>query len=142
MLRVGTTLIRKFTMSLSALAQIPEVDIDATGVFKYILVKLEAANDGDKADKLLVRGYAECNYHTDINDIVTEYLQKMKEKGELTEWSTKVLGGGRLIHDSPNKTIKVYGYSQGYGKADHATTVKLLKQVYSDYDISWSDEGY
>ncbi|KAF2894350.1 hypothetical protein ILUMI_11828 [Ignelater luminosus] len=147
-LNLNYSMIRSFnclrgliTMSTSGLMKVPEVDIDATGVFKYILIKL--TSPGEKGtDRLLVRGYGICNFHSDINDMVTKELQKMKEKGDLPEWSTKVLGGGRIIHDAPNKTIKVYGYSQGYGKADHAKTVDLLKKVYEDYDISWSDEGY
>lgn len=48
----------------------------------------------------------------DINDKLTEELQKYKTNGTLKDWSTKVLGGGRIILDSPNRNIKVYGYSQ------------------------------
>lgn len=50
----------------SALNKVPEVDVDATGVFKYILVKLTIPNKesgGESETKLLVRGYAGCNYH-------------------------------------------------------------------------------
>lgn len=37
----------------------------------------------------------------------------------------------------------MYGYSQGYGKADHSITCELLKKAYPNYeDIKWSDEGY
>lgn len=52
------------------------------------------------------------------------------------------IGGGRINHDAANKKIHVYGYSQGYGKADHEITAKLLKDTYKDYTISISDEGY
>ncbi|KAF5302690.1 hypothetical protein FQR65_LT08432 [Abscondita terminalis] len=136
-MRIG--FIRKF-VSMASISKVPEVDIDASGVFKYILMELRGASADEK--KLLVRGYAVGNYHADINDMVTEEFTKLQEKGELPKWNTKVLGGGRIIHDSSNKTIKVYGYSQAYGKADHATTVELLRKVYDDYNISWSDEGY
>ncbi|KAK5650563.1 hypothetical protein RI129_001592 [Pyrocoelia pectoralis] len=134
------SLIRRFISMASTILNVPEVDIDPTGVFKYILLELRGGSPDDK--KILVRGYGVCNYHVDVNDMVTDELQKLKLKGEVDQWNTKVLGGGRIIHDSSNKTIKVYGYSQAYGKADHATTVELLRKVYSDYDISWSDEGY
>jgi phosphohistidine phosphatase len=33
-------------------------------------------------------------------------------------------------------------FFQGYGKADHTISVELLKKVYPDYEITWSDEGY
>lgn len=48
----------------------------------------------------------------DINDKVTEQLQKLKSDGTLKDWRAKVLGGGRIAHDATSKTIKVYGYSQ------------------------------
>ena len=38
--------------------------------------------------------------------------------------------------------LKVYGYSMGFGKANHARTVEILQIKYKDYKIEWSDEGY
>ncbi|XP_033229133.1 sex-regulated protein janus-A-like [Belonocnema kinseyi] len=71
----------------------------------------------------------------DIYDEVEEVLKKLQLK-------SKCLGGGRINHDAENKTIKVYGYSQGFGKADHKVSVNLIKKKYPDYEITWSDEGY
>ena len=48
----------------------------------------------------------------------------------------------RIIHKPGEKYIKVYGYSMGFGKADHARTVEKIKQKYADYRVEWSDEGY
>ena len=42
-----------------ACQSIPAVDIDASGVFKYILIKAL----GTAASKTLVRGYGRCEYH-------------------------------------------------------------------------------
>ena len=39
---------------------VPEVDIDPSGVFKYILIKLHRS-EGDP--KYIVRGYARHEYH-------------------------------------------------------------------------------
>lgn len=44
-------------------SKIPEVDIDPSGVFKYILIKLDVQEDSDKITADVVRGYAECGYH-------------------------------------------------------------------------------
>jgi phosphohistidine phosphatase len=53
------------------------------------------------------------------------------------------VGGGRIKHSLDEKTIKVYGYSQGYGLADHAITVEILKKKYPDYkSITFSNDGY
>ena len=51
-------------------------------------------------------------------------------------------GGGRIEHDEAQKKISVYGYSQGYGRADHTLTVKILEQEFPDYSITWTNEGY
>ena len=37
---------------------------------------------------------------------------------------------------------QVYGYSMGFGKANHERSVDILKKQYPDYTIEWSDEGY
>lgn len=123
--------------------KVPDVDIDASGIFKYILIKLTVPNqDGKIADKMIVRGYAECPYHADIYDRVTSELQKLKAAATIRDWRMNVLGGGRISHDLASKRIKVYGYSQGYGKADHQIAVDILKRQYPDYTVDWSDEGY
>lgn len=38
----------------------------------------------------------------------------------------------------------IYGYSQGYGRADHALTKEILENsgIYEDYTITWTNEGY
>ncbi|XP_023311894.1 14 kDa phosphohistidine phosphatase-like [Anoplophora glabripennis] len=130
-------------MSSTLIPQVKDVDIDPSGVFKYILIKVTSPNsDGQLEDKLIVRGYAECPYHSDINDKVTGELQQLKASKAIRDWRSKVLGGGRINHDAEAKDIKVYGYSQGYGKADHQLTVDILKKQYPDYNVGFSDEGY
>ena len=47
-------------MSTSSLAKIADVDIDADGVFKYILIKVK---DKDDVSKMIVRGYNWAQYH-------------------------------------------------------------------------------
>ncbi|XP_074029008.1 14 kDa phosphohistidine phosphatase [Leptinotarsa decemlineata] len=130
-------------MASSVIGQVKDVDIDPNGVFKYILIKITSPNaEGKLEDKLIVRGYAECPYHADINDKVTSELQALKASKVIRDWRSKVLGGGRISHDPESKQIKVYGYSQGYGKADHQVSVDILKKTYPDYEINFSDEGY
>ncbi|GLV38021.1 janus A [Carabus blaptoides fortunei] len=124
------------TMSVQSLGQVADVDIDPAGVFKYILIKVYATEvDGVEPEKMIVRGYKECPFHADIYDKVTPDIQKLG-------LDTECVGGGRINHDPDAKNIKVYGYSQGYGKADHSLSVVVLKKTYPDYDISWTDDGY
>ena len=88
-----------------------------------------------ETSKLLVRGYNWAEYHADIYDPTEE---KLREKG----LDAQCLGGGRILHKPQEKHIKVYGYSVGFGRADHTKTVELLKAHYPDYQIEWTNEGY
>ncbi|XP_011302384.1 14 kDa phosphohistidine phosphatase isoform X2 [Fopius arisanus] len=114
---------------------IADVDIDPNGVFKYILVQVH--DDNNKQSKPIVRGYARCQWHADIYDEIGNELAKYRPGVD-----TECVGGGRINHNAEEKIIKVYGYSQGFGKADHEVSVRLLKKMYPDYDITCSDEGY
>jgi phosphohistidine phosphatase len=51
-------------------------------------------------------------------------------------------GGGRILHESDKKQILVYGYSQGFGRADHQKAVEILKKTFNDYKITFSNDGY
>ena len=50
-------------------------------------------------------------------------------------------GGGRIRHDAGSKLF-IYGYSLGFGRADHATTEALCRKAFPSYEISWSNDGY
>lgn len=55
--------------------------------------------------------------------------------------AAEVKGGGRIRHEAGN--LHVYGYSVGFGRADHTITVGVLKDFYPDYsEITFSNEGY
>ncbi|XP_023945157.2 14 kDa phosphohistidine phosphatase [Bicyclus anynana] len=115
-------------------SNIPIVDIDPSGVFKYILLNVyDKQKDAANPQMVIVRGYKHCNYHSDIYDEV---------QAKLSPLDCEPLGGGRISHDPENKKIHIYGYSQGYGKADHEITAKLIKNAFPAFTITISDEGY
>ncbi|XP_013149393.1 PREDICTED: 14 kDa phosphohistidine phosphatase-like isoform X2 [Papilio polytes] len=125
--------ITKMSSSGVTLNAIPKVDIDKSGVFKYILINVTDKSKQEESPVTIVRGYAHCNYHSDILDEVESKLQPLQ---------CEVLGGGRISHDADFKRIKIYGYSQGFGKADHEVTANIIKDAYPNYTITISDEGY
>lgn len=51
---------------------VADVDIESTGVFKYILIRLQS---GD-AEKFVVRGYSDCPYHGKCFDIFTDQINQ------------------------------------------------------------------
>ncbi|KAL4623297.1 14 kDa phosphohistidine phosphatase isoform X1 [Arapaima gigas] len=110
------------------LAEVPAVDIDADGVFKYVLIRVSSTEEGDDSSVDIVRGYAWAEYHADIYDRVAAELEK---GGNL---DCECLGGGRIKHDSKAKKIHVYGYSVGFGRANHSVSTEKLKTRYPDYE--------
>uniref|UniRef100_W8BRY2 Sex-regulated protein janus-A n=2 Tax=Ceratitis capitata TaxID=7213 RepID=W8BRY2_CERCA len=111
---------------------VPNVEIEE-GIYKYVLIKVYGKDESNH--KNIVRGYADCQWHSDIYDRSSESC-----KGIGLE--TECLGGGRIEHNPDLKLIKVYGYSQGFGKADHAETRRILLEKFPNYEIQISDEGY
>ncbi|EDO34648.1 predicted protein [Nematostella vectensis] len=111
---------------------IPDVDIDESGIFKYILLKI---TDGDK-EKNIVRGYEWADFHADIYERVQPGIEELG-------LGTECVGGGRIRHNAAKKKILVYGFSMGFGRADHKISVAKLKAVYPNYtEITFSNDGY
>eukprot|EP00795_Rhopilema_esculentum_P010757 gene10757-19545_t len=114
------------------LHSVSDVDIDNSGKFKYILIKVCAGSES----KCIVRGFDWAEFHADIYDQVASGLSALGLTSEC-------VGGGRILHVPNEKKLFVYGYSMGFGKADHEITVQLLKKSYPTYNnISFSNEGY
>lgn len=127
---------RSFSVMEEAWKSIPTVLIDDEGVFKYVLIKVHKKEEtSNESEKFIVRGFKWGPFHADI-------YEKYQEEIEKLGFETECVGGGRINHDPKGKTLKVYGYSQGYGLADHQKTTDLLKQKYAEYNISWTNDGY
>ncbi|KAH8283961.1 hypothetical protein KR054_005853, partial [Drosophila jambulina] len=118
-------------MSTGPLEDISLVNISPQGIFKYILINV---TDG-VSTKTVVRGFDDCHWHADIFEREEAIFAASKLKADCP-------GGGRIEHDPEKKYIKVYGYSQGFGKADHSQSKKILETKYPDYRIEISDDGY
>lgn len=132
---VRSHLRQKCKMSENTFEAIPEVKLD-NGRFKYVLIKVHDKADPNRS-KLIVRGSASAAYHADI------YEKEMCKIESINGLETECLGGGRIIHNPDCSEIKVFGYSQGYGQADHSKAVEILKRNFPDYkSITWSNEGY
>jgi len=117
---------------------LPVVEIDDSGTFKYVLIKISKAGVNDKENPTyLVRGHKCAEYHDDLVEECKRQLRNSRSDAKV-----KCIGGGRIQHDRDRKVINVYGYSVGYGQANHADTCKILKTYYDDYTIEWSNDGY
>lgn len=56
-------MLRCFSTVTKMASKILDADIDPSGVFKYILIKITAKDQNESIAKEIVRGYAECPYH-------------------------------------------------------------------------------
>jgi phosphohistidine phosphatase len=121
--RAGSTSIR----------QLPSVEI-AEGAHKYVLI--QACLDGD--EQYIVTSKHKAPYHRNAAEPM---IEKLEEAGYA---DIQVRGGGRLDLDSRAKTIIIFGFSYGFGKADHSISrrVVLESSAYRDFDVTISDEGY
>jgi hypothetical protein len=59
-------------MTLEALDKVPNVEIDPSGVFKYILIRVYAKQtpDGNEPSKMIVRGNIRGPYHGRFSHLV------------------------------------------------------------------------
>uniref|UniRef100_A0A8C4Q4V2 14 kDa phosphohistidine phosphatase n=1 Tax=Eptatretus burgeri TaxID=7764 RepID=A0A8C4Q4V2_EPTBU len=73
--------------------------------------------------------------------LIVNTEKELQEVG-LVSITCECLGGGRIRHDPDLKTLHVYGYSMGFGRAKHSETVKKLQTHYPDYTVTWSNAGY
>eukprot|EP00343_Euplotes_focardii_P003551 CAMPEP_0205808554 /NCGR_PEP_ID=MMETSP0205-20121125/12529_1 /ASSEMBLY_ACC=CAM_ASM_000278 /TAXON_ID=36767 /ORGANISM="Euplotes focardii, Strain TN1" /LENGTH=83 /DNA_ID=CAMNT_0053084391 /DNA_START=27 /DNA_END=274 /DNA_ORIENTATION=- len=80
----------------------------------------------------------DCEYHADI--LQTFQNEEIYGVG-LVEYESNCPGGGRIKFEEEEKKIFVYGYSQGFGRADHEITIGLIKTKYPDHEVTWSNEG-
>lgn len=101
---IGTSPACPSTTSIS----IPNVTI-ADGAHKYVL--MSAVKQNERQHFVVSRQGAA--YHRDAAEPMVEAL----ERSGYT--SIAILGGGRIRLDKNNLTISIYGYSYGFGLADH-----------------------
>lgn len=122
--------------TMASLADIAPVEIDASGKFKYVLAKVYTSpNAGDSEFQYYVRGHAWGAFHADI-------FEKFEEQVAALGLSAECVGGGRIMHHADQHKIEVFGYSQGYGRADHSVTADLIRKRYPDYEVTTSNDGY
>ena len=111
----------------------PSIQIDE-GKHKYVLIKASINND----IQYFVCSQTGAAYHRNVAEPIVELLARSGyDRIEIT-------GGGRLLLDKDHKRIKIFGFSYGFGLADHelAKATVLEDPRYADYTIETSNEGY
>lgn len=120
---------------------LPCVSIDE-GAHKYVLIEAETpsnpnSNSADERRTFVVskRG---ASYHRNAAEPMIAILEKHRFR------NIRVTGGGRILFEEDEKRISIFGYSYGFGKADHAVSKRVIEsdERYEGFEVSWSDAGY
>ena len=73
------------------------------------------------------------NYHRNV----AKFLLPQLESAGYT--NIRIKGGGRILRDDEDKKIHIFGYSYGFGQADHAMAKSVVDQCvnYKEYTVTW-----
>ena len=116
--------------------QIPQVEI-APGAHKYVLISAQTPTDPPQKRWFVVSKHG-AQYHANAAE---PFVDRLEEAGY---HDIRVTGGGRINYQPDERIINIFGYSYGFGLADH----KLSKQIVEEdgrwvgYAVDWSNEGY
>ena len=127
------------TSSVSSSAQhqyrIPSVSIDS-GAYKYVLITAIPPNSS--TTEVFVHSKRGAHYHRNVAEPLIPIL---KQSGYT---DIRIKGGGRILRCDEDNIIKIFGYSYGFGQADHALAKDVVEKSgkFAGYAISWSNEGY
>lgn len=106
----------------------------ADGAHKY--VQIRASLDGEEQDFVVSRRGA--SYH---RNAAAPFIAKLEQAGYE---DIEVRGGGRLLLDEDSKVISIFGFSYGFGQANHAISQRVCQADprYKDFEIKISNDGY
>lgn len=113
---------------------VPPVQIDS-GCHKYVLIRAQSPSGEDQYIVASKRG---AHYHRNAAEPVLEELTRAGYT------DLEVTGGGRLDCQPGEKKIAIYGFSYGFGLANHAISreVVLEDERYRNFDVTISNQGY
>ncbi len=124
---------------------VPNISI-ASGQHKYVLISATEPypdNTNDEEDdtcytQFFVTSKRGAAYHRNAAEPYVELLQSKGYKNIV------VTGGGRILFDEVDRKIHIYGFSYGFGLADHSRSMEVVKndERYKDYEVTWSNDGY
>ncbi len=118
---------------------IPTVSIDE-GANKYVLITACTPGNSSSSSRKQTFVYSKqgANYHRNV----AEYLIPLLEGAGYYE--IRITGGGRIFRSTKNKTVNIFGYSYGFGRADHQLAVECLEEsgLFEGYTLNWSNDGY
>mmetsp|Transcript_24119 Transcript_24119/g.35926 ORF Transcript_24119/g.35926 Transcript_24119/m.35926 type:complete len:162 (+) Transcript_24119:62-547(+) len=118
--------------------RIPSVSIDS-GAYKYVLITaLTPNNSHNNKPEVFVHSKRGAQYHRNVAEPLIPIL---KQSGYT---DIRIKGGGRILRCDDDHIIKIFGYSYGFGQADHALAKDVVEKSgkFVGYTVTWSNDGY
>ncbi|KAL7550636.1 hypothetical protein ACHAWF_013855 [Thalassiosira exigua] len=114
---------------------IPSVSID-DGAYKYVLVT--ACEPSSNKTRKFVYSRRNASYHRNVAEQLIPQLEGQGYR------DIRITGGGRILRDDEEKKVHIFGYSYGFGRANHALAKDVVQQSanYQGYTVTWSNDGY
>lgn len=109
------------------------------GTHKYVLLSARIPHHSPEHDiQYFVVSKRGAAYHRNVAE---DFVSKLEVHGYS---NINILGGGRLLLDNLNTKISIFGFSYGFGLADHSLSQRVIESDsrFQTYDISWSNDGY
>jgi phosphohistidine phosphatase len=108
----------------------------ADGAHKYVLIA--AREPGSTELRHFVTSRRGAAYHRNAAE---PFVYKLEQSGYE---DIVIEGGGRIYLDEGSKKISIFGFSYGFGQADHERSkrVVLADARFKDFDVTVSNEGY
>ena len=122
------------TTAQSQTSKLASVHMDE-GAHKYVLM---SATDEKNETQHFVVSSQWAAYHRDAAEPMIENLRRSGYS------MIRVLGGGRINLDSEKKNVSIFGFSYGFGQADHKVSKRVVEADprYKDFTVETSNEGY
>ncbi|KAL9178427.1 hypothetical protein ACHAXT_003757 [Thalassiosira profunda] len=108
---------------------IPAVSL-AEGAYKYVLITAVAPSNNRRT---FVYSKRNASYHRNV----AEHLVPQLESGGYSD--IRITGGGRILRDDEAKKVHIFGYSYGFGRADHERAKDVVEKSvnYRGYTVTW-----
>ena len=109
---------------------IPSVSID-DGAYKYVLITAIAPSTNTA--RKFVYSKRNASYHRNVAEHLIPQLEGAGYR------DIRITGGGRILRDDESKEIHIFGYSYGFGRADHEVSKEVVEQSvnYQAYTVTW-----
>lgn len=118
----------------------PSVSID-DGAHKYVLITAtspapsssSSSSSSSNHARTFVYSRRNAKYHVNVAEEIVPQLENHGYR------NIRVAGGGRILRNDTEKKIHIFGYSYGFGKADHAVAKEAVEKSvhYRGYEVTW-----